>query len=383
MADGYKSDGGIEYEHTGVVYDSNGNAVSDITGNIKVKIVPYQRVVQDGDDPNVKVELELYNACDKTTLKALLQSGRVLLTGLTEPENAADAANKEYVDQAKEDALDYAESAGALALADAKSYVDNKNSYPTPRCIEFQPGDSAGHGGYLDFHFNNSSSDYTSRIIEMASGSLTCYGNWTVRGAINATDKITTMQNLLDVGTNPVTTYPTTAGLYRTSGTNIFSNMDSLYKPGVYGMLAIFRSLYSMHLYVDTNADFYWGYKSQTFSEPTSWRRAQRDVLLWTNSSPGSSFAAQTISVSLSSYDLYRIVYRFSTSEAIFQSVTAPTGYSANLTINAQSYNRTGGRIATYSSTGLAFGNANYNGSTSGSNTYCIPCYIYGIKRSG
>lgn len=33
-------------------------------------------------------------------------------------------------------------------------------------------GTSAGNGGLLDFHFNNSSADYTSRIIESASGKL-------------------------------------------------------------------------------------------------------------------------------------------------------------------------------------------------------------------
>ena len=31
---------------------------------------------------------------------------------------------------------------------------------------------SAGNGGYIDFHYNQSSSDYTSRIIEDASGRL-------------------------------------------------------------------------------------------------------------------------------------------------------------------------------------------------------------------
>ena len=43
-----------------------------------------------------------------------------------------------------------------------------------PSCIEFVPtSTTAGHGGYIDFHFNSSSADYTSRIIESASGELT------------------------------------------------------------------------------------------------------------------------------------------------------------------------------------------------------------------
>lgn len=46
-----------------------------------------------------------------------------------------------------------------------------------PGSIEFFPGSSAGHGGYLDFHYNSSSADYTSRIIESASGKLTINTN--------------------------------------------------------------------------------------------------------------------------------------------------------------------------------------------------------------
>lgn len=46
-----------------------------------------------------------------------------------------------------------------------------------PQCIEISGmSSSAGHGGYIDFHFNNSSADYTSRIIESASGVLYANG---------------------------------------------------------------------------------------------------------------------------------------------------------------------------------------------------------------
>ena len=41
-----------------------------------------------------------------------------------------------------------------------------------PFSIEFKPSTSANNGGYLDFHWNGNTSDYTSRIIENASGSL-------------------------------------------------------------------------------------------------------------------------------------------------------------------------------------------------------------------
>ena len=43
----------------------------------------------------------------------------------------------------------------------------------TPYCLEFNGvGSDVGYGGYIDFHYNGSSADYTSRIIEDASGKL-------------------------------------------------------------------------------------------------------------------------------------------------------------------------------------------------------------------
>lgn len=36
----------------------------------------------------------------------------------------------------------------------------------SPASIELFPGASAGHGGYIDFHYNNNAADYTSRLIE-------------------------------------------------------------------------------------------------------------------------------------------------------------------------------------------------------------------------
>ena len=61
---------------------------------------------------------------------------------------------------------------GNAFIIDSNNWVDY--ALPrTPAQIEFMPGTSANHGGYIDFHFNSSSADYTSRIIESASGELT------------------------------------------------------------------------------------------------------------------------------------------------------------------------------------------------------------------
>lgn len=45
-----------------------------------------------------------------------------------------------------------------------------------PTYIELFPGASAGHGGYIDFHYNNNTADYTSRIIEIPSGHVQLNG---------------------------------------------------------------------------------------------------------------------------------------------------------------------------------------------------------------
>lgn len=69
----------------------------------------------------------------------------------------------------------------ALAASDV-------GALPTrPTSIEFQPSSSsAGNGGFIDFHYNQSTADYTSRIIEAASGALTVSGSLTVGGHSSA-----------------------------------------------------------------------------------------------------------------------------------------------------------------------------------------------------
>ena len=69
----------------------------------------------------------------------------------------------------------YVGTDGCLYSNSTKVSVEgHTHSYlPTnPGSIEMFPGSSAGHGGYIDFHYNSSSSDYTSRIIESASGQI-------------------------------------------------------------------------------------------------------------------------------------------------------------------------------------------------------------------
>lgn len=118
----------------------------------------------------------------------------------------------------------------------------------TPTQIEFMPGTSANHGGYLDFHFNSSSADHTSRIIESSSsvldinnisggkvrlGTVTT-GTWNgsaiaiAYGGTGAVNEVTAANNLkvqslghgIDIPANADLNTYTTVGNYRCSSTN-------------------------------------------------------------------------------------------------------------------------------------------------------------------
>ena len=56
--------------------------------------------------------------------------------------------------------------------------IRGENGISGPVSIELNEfGALSGYGGFIDFHFNGSSSDFTSRIIEEQSGTLTCYAH--------------------------------------------------------------------------------------------------------------------------------------------------------------------------------------------------------------
>lgn len=76
----------------------------------------------------------------------------------------------------------------------SKSYstLDGRYLKLNPASIELFPSSSAGHGGFIDFHYNGSSADYTSRIIESGSGILTINGSKIQSGTITTTRLIAT-----------------------------------------------------------------------------------------------------------------------------------------------------------------------------------------------
>lgn len=76
----------------------------------------------------------------------------------------------------------------------------------SPTSIELFPGASAGNGGYIDFHYNNSSDDYTSRLIESPSGKVKLNGN-----TIFTTANIIALLNVNVTFTNGIATYENSA----------------------------------------------------------------------------------------------------------------------------------------------------------------------------
>lgn len=127
-------------------------------------------------------------------------------------------------------------------------------------------------------------------------------------------------------------------------------------------------------------------YKTGSADYATGWGTASdigamsKWTLLWTNASPTSSFAAQTVSLDLSGYDAVLIIYKMDTATGTYYSHTCPKGLTMNL---VGFYNYRGRRGATMLDTGVTFGDgsgASTTGSMETNNGMCIPYQIFGIK---
>lgn len=116
---------------------------------------------------------------------------------------------------------------------------------------------------------------------------------------------------------------------------------------------------------------------------PEGWEEVdEKAEILWTNSSPSSNFAGQTINnLNLSNYDSYRIIWATSTSGIIKQSTgLIPTGertefftcfYNNGVSVRYR-------QISAITSSSISFADATENGNTN--NGACIPIYIIGYK---
>lgn len=108
--------------------------------------------------------------------------------------------------------------------------------------------------------------------------------------------------------------------------------------------------------------------------------------LLWTNETPGTSFAAQTVAVDLSGYAEVMVIPIFSTgNQNPSPPVIAPVidGTVLGLLCGSGTNNNVGSRTGTIdlSIPGIDFAGGRYGGNNN--NAYCVPLYIFGIRNGG
>lgn len=107
------------------------------------------------------------------------------------------------------DAQNLTNTQKAQAISNIGAATVDHNHYGRiiePTSVELYPGSSAGHGGYIDFHFNNDKADYTSRIYEPVKGVLK-YNNH----GILTTTNIVAFLNVNITLTNGVATFKNSA----------------------------------------------------------------------------------------------------------------------------------------------------------------------------
>ena len=117
---------------------------------------------------------------------------------------------------------------------------------------------------------------------------------------------------------------------------------------------------------------------------------AETKTLLWTNASPTSAFAAQTVSLALSGYDAVEIVCRYSKTDDARTRYVCDVGSSSSMYwfyYTATDGKHTGVRsrnVVSASTTGVTFDTCSGKPGNSTTNTtndgYIIPIEIYGIK---
>ena len=139
-------------------------------------------------------------------------------------------------------------------------------------------------GGYIDFHYNGSDSDYTSRIIETAAGKIQVYGDLSVTGAVsvgnisNLMNQLMSRQNDSDVLTDFNSGYGWMPGIWpvwNESGKAANGPYD-----GTVGGVCLVIGLYQpdrtpqliYQLYFDLNGDV-WSKRIWWGNEYGTWRK--------------------------------------------------------------------------------------------------------------
>jgi len=113
-------------------------------------------------------------------------------------------------------------------------------------------------------------------------------------------------------------------------------------------------------------------------------RSVQRPIYspLWNNADPTAAFASQSVSVDLSGYKYFAVLFRFSTTGNYHLPLAIYTvdETSKVIFLNALGATTVGGRAFSYSiaNKAITFQDGNYGNTTN--NNYGIPVQIYGVS---
>lgn len=130
---------------------------------------------------------------------------------------------------------------------------------------------------------------------------------------------------------------------------------------------------------IGTELDF----NGESTDIPDGWEQISDGIkLLWTNTSPESAFASQTITLSSDDYDFYEVYFTYNELSAIqyvngFKSVkgkgmiVSENGYTTGLSVRR--------KVDYVDATHLLISNA-YAGTDANQNGYLIPIYVVGYK---
>lgn len=211
------------------------------------------------------------------------------------------------------------------------------------------------------------------------------------RGGTGATDRATAAENLLNGRT-----YTGDLNEAMSVGTYWVKCPDCTNTPyddnvtSIFGFLTVEKTSDALYLQTFTRYDSSEAWKRSYVNDAwTDWARDSRFVLLWENASPSSAFAAQTISLSLSNYELVAIEFRTTPTDTqrsiriVRKGTTGALTEFVNVT-SSSAYMTAINRGATVNSTGVTFAIGYTKGmsdsSTEQSESRVIPTRIYGIK---
>lgn len=178
---------------TGDNLTANRALVSNSSGKVAVSAVTATELgYLDGVTGNIQTQLNgklssapVTSVNNKTGAVSLAASdvGALPISGGTLTGNL----NGKYITGTWLQTTEVSDKAGDFATIDSDGWIYKRTASEVnediitghsikPTYIELFPGNTAGHGGYIDFHYDSNIADYTSRIIEIPSGHVQLNG---------------------------------------------------------------------------------------------------------------------------------------------------------------------------------------------------------------